>query len=93
MAEESWTNISAGRRSSPEGIICPVDIKSKNLDIKVSGNDSFLESPSSGTLKVKRLESQIILKSLGGFGTDMVYYCFSHYYGVLTPLNQWWTNL
>jgi hypothetical protein len=19
--------------------------------------------------------------------------CFSHYYGVLTPLNQWWKNL
>ena len=23
----------------------------------------------------------------------MDYRYFSHYYGVLTPLNQWWTNL
>ena len=22
-----------------------------------------------------------------------VYTCFSHYYGILTPLNQWWKNL
>ena len=43
---------------------------SKNVDIKLSTNNAFLESPSSGTLKVERLESQIILKSLGAIKPD-----------------------
>ena len=37
----------------------------ENVDIKFSAHDSFLEQPSSGTLNVERLESQIILKVLG----------------------------
>jgi len=32
----------------------------KNVDIKFSAQDAFLEYPSSGTLKIERLESQII---------------------------------
>jgi hypothetical protein len=36
----------------------------KNVDIKFSVHDTFLEYPSSGTLKAKILENQIILKSL-----------------------------
>ena len=34
------------------------------VDIKVSAHDAFLEETSSGTLKTKIFESQIILKSL-----------------------------
>ena len=37
----------------------------KNVDIKLSGHDAFLESPSSGTFKVENLENQIIFKFLG----------------------------
>jgi len=37
----------------------------KNVDIKFSAHDAFLELPSSGTLKVGRLENLIILKVLG----------------------------
>jgi len=37
----------------------------KNVDIKSSVYDAFLESPSSGTLKIEKLEHQIILKSFG----------------------------
>ena len=33
------------------------------IDIKISAHDSFLEYPSSGTLKVERLESQINKKN------------------------------
>jgi len=36
--------------------------KNKNVDIKFSAHDTFLEEPSLGTLKIERLESQIILK-------------------------------
>jgi hypothetical protein len=36
----------------------------KNVDIKLSARDAFLEQPSSGTLKIERLESQMI-KSFG----------------------------
>ena len=32
----------------------------KNVDIKFSAHDAFLEKPSSGTLKIEILESQII---------------------------------
>ena len=32
----------------------------KNIDIKLSTHDTFLEKPSSDTLKIERLESQII---------------------------------
>ena len=32
----------------------------KNVDIKFSAHDACLESHSSGTLKIERLESQII---------------------------------
>ena len=39
--------------------------KNKNVDIKFSAHDALLEQPSSGTLKAKILESQIIFKSLG----------------------------
>jgi len=34
---------------------------SKNVDIKFSAHEAFLESHSSGTFKVKRLENQIVL--------------------------------
>jgi len=37
----------------------------KNVDIKCSALDSFLQYPSSGTYKIKRLEGQIIKKCLG----------------------------
>ena len=37
----------------------------KNVDIKFSVHDVFLEYPSSSTLKAEIFESQIILKSLG----------------------------
>ena len=37
----------------------------ENLDIKYSAHDLFLQKPSSGTLKLKIFESQIILKYLG----------------------------
>ena len=33
---------------------------SKIVDIKFSAHDTFLEKPSSGTLKIERLESEII---------------------------------
>ena len=36
----------------------------KNVDILFRTHDAFLEYPSSGTLRVKRLESQIILEVL-----------------------------
>ena len=39
-----------------------MDGKQKHVDIKLSVQDAFLESPSPGTLKIKRLESQQILK-------------------------------
>ena len=32
----------------------------ENVDIEFSAHDAFLEQPSSGTLKIERLESQII---------------------------------
>jgi len=35
-----------------------VNIWNKNVDIKNSAHDAFLESPPSGTLKVDRLENQ-----------------------------------
>jgi hypothetical protein len=38
--------------------------ENKNVDVKFSAHDTFLELPSSGTLKIERLESQII-KVLG----------------------------
>ena len=41
-----------------------MNICNKNVDIKLSVHNTILEQPSSGTLKVKRLESQIILKAL-----------------------------
>jgi hypothetical protein len=34
--------------------------KNKNVDIKFSAHDAFLEKPSSGTLKIEILGSQII---------------------------------
>jgi hypothetical protein len=37
----------------------------KNEDIKFSAHDAFLEWPLSDSLKVERLESQIIFKSFG----------------------------
>jgi len=35
-------------------------VKNKNADIKFSVHGTFLEYPSSGTLKIERFESQII---------------------------------
>jgi hypothetical protein len=32
----------------------------KNVDMKYSAHDTFVEQPSPGTLKIDRLESQII---------------------------------
>ena len=43
----------------------------KNMDKMISAHDTFLEQPSSGTLKIKRLECQIIQsfgKKSGFFG-------------------------
>jgi hypothetical protein len=40
-------------------------IWNKNVDIKFSAHNVFLEQPSSSTLKVERLENQIILYVLG----------------------------
>ena len=37
----------------------------KNVDIKLSAHDTFLEQPSSGTLKIEKLENQIIKKIFG----------------------------
>jgi hypothetical protein len=37
----------------------------KNVDIKCSAHDVFLEQPSSDTLMVERLENKIISKVLG----------------------------
>ena len=34
--------------------------RNKNVDIKFSAHDVFLELPASGTLKIERFESQII---------------------------------
>ena len=41
------------------------NIKSKNIDIKISAHDAVLEWPSSGTLKVKIFEGQIISVFVG----------------------------
>jgi hypothetical protein len=38
---------------------------SKNVNIKISSHDAFLDKPSSGALKVEKLENQIILNVLG----------------------------
>jgi hypothetical protein len=40
-------------------LICNVFHYNKNVDIILSAHDAFLEQPSSGTLKIERLESQI----------------------------------
>jgi hypothetical protein len=39
---------------------CNMKSMNKNVDIKFSAHDAFLEEPSSGTLKIERLGSQII---------------------------------
>ena len=41
-------------------IVVRPGIKNKNVDIKSSAHDTFLEKLSSGTLKIKRLESELI---------------------------------
>ena len=41
-----------------------IDLNKKNIDIKFSVHDTFLESPSSGTIIIKRMESQITKKPL-----------------------------
>ena len=38
-------------------VVKPINIINKNIDFKFSVHITFLESPSSGTLKVKRLEN------------------------------------
>ena len=54
----------------------------KKVDIKFSAHDAFLEQLSSGTLKAKILESQIIKKiSLGGKSkrrNRIVKFCYGH---------------
>jgi hypothetical protein len=37
----------------------------ENVDIKISVDDACLEKPSSGTLRIERLESQISLSCFG----------------------------
>jgi len=39
-------------------------LKKNNVDIKFSAHSTFLELPSSGMLKIERLESQIILGAI-----------------------------
>jgi hypothetical protein len=39
---------------------CSRGFSHKNVDIKFSGHNTFLEKPSSGTLNIEILESQII---------------------------------
>jgi len=41
-----------------------MDLFNKNVDIKFNAHHAFLEYHSLGTIKVERLESQIILKVL-----------------------------
>jgi hypothetical protein len=41
-----------------------LSFQNKNVGIKFSAHDTFLDYPSSGTLKVERLENQIISKVL-----------------------------
>jgi hypothetical protein len=48
----------------------------KNVDIKFSAHDAFLESPSSGTLKIERLESQIIWS----FGSNKIKVTISNHF-------------
>ena len=45
-------------------VLCRSDMNTI-VDIKFSAHGAFLEPPSSGTLKAKIFESQLILKSLG----------------------------
>jgi hypothetical protein len=49
----------------PRGLIVhqqryPPSDSNTNVDIKFSAHDTFLEGPSSGTIKIERLENQII---------------------------------
>ena len=39
---------------------CHKTFINKNVDIKFSAHDAFLEKPLSGTLEIERLDSQII---------------------------------
>ena len=39
---------------------CIISPSNKNVDIKFSAHDTFLEQPLSGALKIERLDSQII---------------------------------
>ena len=48
-----------------EYVFINMEIYNKNVDIKFSAHYAFLEPLSSGTLKVEKLQGQIILKSLG----------------------------
>ena len=41
----------------------------ENVDIKISVDDACLEKPSSGTLRIERLESQIRLSCFGAIKT------------------------
>jgi len=41
-------------------------VNNKNVDIAYSSHNAFLEKPSSGTLKAKKLESQIFFLTFGG---------------------------
>ena len=40
--------------------VCGSGIQQKNVDIKFSAQNTFLEKPSSGTLNIEIMESQII---------------------------------
>ena len=41
-----------------------------NVDIKISVDSACLENPSSGTLRIERLESQISLSCFGAIKTN-----------------------
>ena len=49
-----------------------VEIFNKNVDIKFSAHDAFLELPSSGMFKVERLESQIMFGASKSNGLNRI---------------------
>ena len=58
-------------------------ICNKNVEIKLSAHDAFLELPSSDTLKIGRLESQVIYKILGAIKTKGLMYLY--YFCTIPP--------
>ena len=49
-----------------------VAVLNKNVDIKFGAHDAFLEYPSSGTLKIERLECQIFLGAIKPTGQNRI---------------------